>query len=223
MLRYSEHSSLFDDERPHTGYATFSLPFSYCFTLLLLMGALIRVLSCSQPPSEADPESCTENINEQQRHTERLRRLLALGSVPESFDGWFQGQVSSYFQLFALMIDRHGGFDRRRRWGFRGKVGLVVDDADEERAGRAMGYLLAIAELSQGNLEQVPAGTLIGVRVEFVVPLHVFYFDIVVNGDRLQPKQESKNEFPEMNFVKQLRSVEDGLPFPIVFSGNEAA
>jgi hypothetical protein len=61
-----------------------------------------------------------------------------------------------------------------------GEVLGVVDNGEEEGAGRAPRSLLTEAEVRERDLEEVAAGARIRVRTELLVPLHVLDLHLVV-------------------------------------------
>lgn len=60
------------------------------------------------------------------------------------------------------------------------KIFHVVDDSDVKRATRAASYLLAKLEIFLCDLEQIPTWTRICVRLQLLIPLHVFDFYVII-------------------------------------------
>lgn len=60
------------------------------------------------------------------------------------------------------------------------KIFEVVDDSDVEGAARATCDFLADTKIVLGYLEEIAAGAWVRVRLQFLVPLHVFDLNIVV-------------------------------------------
>lgn len=68
-----------------------------------------------------------------------------------------------------------------RRFSGVVKVGFVIDDADDQGARRALGNVLAVAQIGHGDLEHVAARAFVRVRGERVGPFHILQVHVVVN------------------------------------------